>query len=320
MAITPTEHKMVLVNFNMFPPFCFEKHQPRTLAAGILCSKSFALRANAKLAQCDTLVRMSIPYYHIDSFASELFAGNPAGVCLVPAFPVDAVMQKIAAENRHSETAFVVRRADGDFDLRWFTPIVEDDLCGHATLASAYALSLRGHDRWPVRFHTVSGLLTVDRDHERLEMDFPSRPAAPCQVPSGLLSALGLETAEVMREPRDYLVVASHAGIVKNLKPDIPALAKIDMGIGGVIVTAPAEQDADYVCRFFAPSEGIDEDQATGSIQCTLVPYWAARTGKQTFRVRQLSSRGGRMWCKLAGGRVKIAGEAKLYLEGTIHI
>ena len=264
---------------------------------------------------------MSISYYQIDSFASKLFAGNPAGVCLLPAFPVNDVMQKIAAENRHSETAFVVARPDGDFDLRWFTPIVEDDLCGHATMAAAYALSLCGHDSWPLRFHTVSGLLTVNRDHERFEMDFPSRPAVPCETPVGLLAALGLERAEVMREPRDFLIVAKDAELVRNLKPDIAALAKIDMGIGGgAIVTASGANDVDYVCRFFAPSEGIDEDPATGSIQCTLVPYWAARTGKQTFRVQQLSSRGARMWCTLVGDRVKIAGETKLYLQGTINI
>ena len=268
---------------------------------------------------------MSISYYQIDSFASELFAGNPAGVCLLPAFPVNDVMQKIAAENRHSETAFVVARADGDFDLRWFTPVVEDDLCGHATLAAAYALSLRGHGIWPVRFHTVSGLLTVNRHHdrrdrERFEMDFPSRPAVSCEIPTGLLSALGLEMAEVMRGTRDFLIVANHAGIVRNLKPDIAALANIDMGIGGAIITAAGENDVDYVCRFFAPSEGIDEDPGTGSIQCTLAPYWAGRTGKQTFRVQQLSSRGARMLCTLVGDRVKLAGEAKLYLEGTINI
>ena len=263
---------------------------------------------------------MSIPYYHIDSFASELFAGNPAGVCFLGAFPDNDVMQKIAAENRHSETAFVVARRDGDFDLRWFTPVVEDDLCGHATLATAFALSLRGHDTWPVRFHTVSGLLTVNRDRERFEMDFPSRPAVPCDTPSGLLSALGLETAEVLRDPRDFLVVVNHARMVESLKPDMAALAKISMGTGGAIVTAPGGDDADYVCRFFAPSEGIDEDPATGSIHCTLVPYWAGRTGKQTFRVQQLSSRGARMWCTLAGDRVKIAGQARLYLQGTINI
>jgi len=271
----------------------------------------------------DTVVNVPIPYYHIDSFADELFAGNPAGVCLVPAFPAKEIMQRIATENRHSETAFVVAREDGDFDLRWFTPVVEDDLCGHATLAAAYALSLRGHDTWPVRFHTVSGLLMVNRgrDHELFEMDFPPRPAVPCEVPTGLLSALGLERAEIKRDPRDFLIVADDAEIVRNLKPDIAALAKIDMGIsGGAIVTASGDDDVDYVCRFFAPSEGIDEDPATGSIQCTLVPYWAGRTGKQTFRVQQLSSRGARMWCTLVGDRVRIAGETKLYLQGTIHI
>ena len=262
---------------------------------------------------------VSVPYYHIDSFASEVFTGNPAGVCIVPAFPANDVMQKIAAENRHSETAFVVARADGDFDLRWFTPVVEDILCGHATLAAAYALSSRGHDTWPVRFHTVSGLLTVNRDHERFEMDFPARPAVSCEIPTGLLSALGLEIAEVLREPRDFLIVANHAQIVRNLKPDIAALAKIDMGIGGAIITAAGENDVDYVCRFFAPSVGIDEDPGTGSIHGTLVPYWAGRTGKQRFRVQQLSSRGARMWCTLAGDRVKITGEAKLYLQGTIN-
>ena len=229
---------------------------------------------------------VSISYYHIDSFASELFLGNPAGVCLLPAFPAIDVMQKIAAENRHNETAFVVARADGGFDLRWFTPVVEDDLCGHATLAAAYALSLRGHDTWPVHFHTVSGLLTVNHDHQRFEMDFPSRQAVSCEIPAGLLSALGLKMAEVLREPRDFLIVTDHAEIVQTLKPDIAALAKVDMGIGGAIVTAAGENDVDYVCRFFAPSEGIDEDPATGSIQCTLVPYWAGRTGKQTFLVR----------------------------------
>jgi PhzF family phenazine biosynthesis protein len=263
---------------------------------------------------------MPIPYYHIDSFASELFAGNPAGVCILPAFPVDAVMQKIAAENRHSETAFVVARADGDFDLRWFTPAVEDELCGHATLASAYALSLRGHETWPVRFHTVSGLLTVNRDGEGFELDFPARPAAPCEVPTGLLAALGLKTAAVMRDPRDFLIVTDDAEVVKSLRPDMAELARISMGRGGAIITAEGENDVDYVCRFFAPSEGIDEDPATGSIHCSLVPYWAGRTGKQSFRVQQLSSRGARMMCKLAGDRVKIAGEVKLYLQGTINI
>src|ERR1700744_5679671 len=130
---------------------------------------------------------MSIPYYHVDSFTDEIFGGNPAGVCIFPAFPADAPLRRIAAENRHSETAFVVARADGEFDLRWFTPEAEDDLCGHATLAAAYVLSLREHTRWPVRFHTVSGVLSVDRDGDQFEMDFPSRPPVPCEPPVELL-------------------------------------------------------------------------------------------------------------------------------------
>lgn len=263
---------------------------------------------------------MSISYYHVDAFTDELFAGNPAGVCILPAFPAAETMLKIAAENRHSETAFVVARADGDFDLRWFTPEVEDDLCGHATLAAAYVLGLRQCDRWPVRFHTCSGLLTVYRDQDCFDMNFPSRPPVPCALPVELLPALGLKTAQVMRSQRDYLVVVDHADQVRALTPDIAALSKLDIGIGGVIVTAPGEKEADYVCRFFPPAVGIHEDPATGSIQCTLAPYWAERTGKQTLRVHQLSARGGKMRCAIAGDRVTISGSARLYLQGTINI
>ena len=263
---------------------------------------------------------MPIPYYQVDSFASELFAGNPAGVCIVRAFPANAIMQKIAAENRHSETAFVVPRADGDFDLRWFTPEVEDELCGHATLASAYVLLLRGHPTRPVRFHTISGLLTVNRDGDRFVMDFPTMPPVACESPTGLMQALGLAKGLVMRSSRDFFAVVDRAELVRDLKPDIAALKKVDMGIGGAIVTAPGDKDVDYVCRFFAPFVGIDEDPATGSIHCTLAPFWAGRTGKQTFRARQLSRRGAEFCCTIAGDRVQIAGEARLYLQGTIAI
>lgn len=262
---------------------------------------------------------MSIPYYHVDSFTGHVFAGNPAGVCILSAFPADSTMQSIAAENRHSQTAFVVSRADGDFDLRWFTPKVEDDLCGHATLASAYVLALRNHDSWPVRFHTVSGILTVDRKQDGFELDFPARPPEPCETPAGLLPALGLQTAIVMRS-RDYMVVVDHADQVKALSPNIPALAKIDVGIGGTIVTARGQDGVDYVCRFFPPSVGIDEDPATGSIQCTLAPYWAVRLRKTTLSAEQLSARGGSMECRVAGTRVRISGKARLYLEGRIDL
>ncbi len=266
---------------------------------------------------------MPIPYYHVDSFTDEFFGGNPAGVCILPAFPADETMLSIAAENRHSETAFVVARADGGFDLRWFTPQVEDDLCGHATLASAFVLSLRGHKDWPVRFHTRAGLLTVDRVGDLFEMDFPARPPEPGEPWPELLTALGLASGEVLRSVRDVLVVLDSADQVQNLKPDLAALIDLNLGIGGAIVTAPgspAHGDADYVCRLFAPQAGINEDPATGSIHCTLAPYWAQRTGKQTFRVRQLSLRGGRMMSRIDGDRVKIAGAARLYMVGSITL
>jgi PhzF family phenazine biosynthesis protein len=266
---------------------------------------------------------MATPYYHVDSFTGELFAGNPAGVCILSAFLADSIMQKIAAENRHSETAFVVPRPDGDFDLRWFTPKIEDDLCGHATLASAYVLALRKHNVWPVRFHTRSGILTVAQKNDGFEMDFPAMPPQPCETPVGLLSALGLKgiglkTPLVMKS-RDYLVVVDHAEQVRALSPDIAALAKLDAG-RGTIVTAPGEGDVDYVCRMFLPSAGIDEDPATGSIHCILAPYWAARLGKNTFRAQQLSARGGTMQCSIAGDRIKIVGTARLYLQGTLEL
>jgi PhzF family phenazine biosynthesis protein len=262
---------------------------------------------------------MAIPYYHVDAFTSELFAGNPAGVCILSAFPADTILQNIAAENRHSETAFVVPRSDGDFDLRWFTPTIEDDLCGHATLASAYVLALRKHTVWPVRFHTRGGLLTVTQKQDSFEMDFPARPAQACETPAELLPALGLQAALVMKS-RDYLVVVDDAEQVRALSPDIAALARLDMVSGGTIVTAAGEGEVDYVCRLFSPSEGIDEDPATGSIHCTLAPYWAGRLGKETLRAQQLSVRGGTMHCTIAGDRVKIAGSARLYLHGTLEL
>jgi PhzF family phenazine biosynthesis protein len=261
---------------------------------------------------------MAIPYYHVDSFTSELFAGNPAGVCILSAPLAESIMQKIAAENRHSETAFVVARADGDFDLRWFTPKVEDDLCGHATLAAAFVLALRKHNAWPVRFHTRSGMLTVAQDHDSFVMDFPAMPAQPCEPPVGLLPALGLKAALVMKS-RDYLVVVDQAEQVRALSPDIAALAKLDAG-KGTIITAPGDGDVDYVCRMFLPSAGIDEDPATGSIHCILAPYWAGRLGKNTFHAQQLSARGGSVQCTIGGDRVKITGKARLYLHGTLEV
>jgi PhzF family phenazine biosynthesis protein len=262
---------------------------------------------------------MTITYYHVDSFTTELFAGNPAGVCVVPAFPDATIMQRIASENRHSQTAFVVQRSDGDFDLRWSTPVIEDDLCGHATLAAAFMLALRLHDSWPVRFHTHSGVLSVAREGDVFEMDFPSWPPEPCEPPSELLPALGLTRAQVLKS-RDYLVILEDADQVRNLSPDILALAQLDIGIGGVIITAAGESDVDYVSRFFAPSVGIDEDPVTGSIHCSLAPYWGARLGKFTLRSNQLSTRGGQVRCTIVGSRIKVAGSARLYLHGALEL
>lgn len=262
---------------------------------------------------------MRIPYYHVDSFTTSLFAGNPAGVCILNSFPASVVMQKIAAENRHSQTAFVVQRADGDFDLRWFTPLIEDDLCGHATLAASYVLALRSHNSWPVHFHTRSGVLTVTREGDMFEMDFPAWPPQECKIPSGLLPALGLTQAHVMKS-RDYMVVVESSTQVRQLSPDISALARLDIGMSGVIVTATGNGDIDYVSRYFAPSVGIDEDPVTGSINCTLAPYWGARLDKRILRTQQLSARGGEVYCTIDRNRVRIAGSATLYLHTDIEL
>lgn len=265
---------------------------------------------------------MSVPYYHVDAFTHELFTGNPAGVCLLPAFPTERTLRDIAAENRHSETAFIVGRPDGDFDLRWFTPKVETDLCGHATLASAFVLALRGDASWPARFHTRSGILTVARDQDALELDFPIRALQPCEVPTHLLPALGLANALVMRSWRDYVVILDDPSHVLAVSPDITRLAGTTIGNtgAGAIITAPGDDPVDYVCRYFSPADGISEDPATGSIQCALAPYWANRLGRPALQVRQLSLRGGAMRCTVAGERVKIRGRARLYLAGSLEV
>jgi PhzF family phenazine biosynthesis protein len=263
---------------------------------------------------------MAIPYYHVDSFTTALFFGNPAGVCILSTFPADAVMQQIARENRHSNTAFVVKRDDGEFNLRWFTPQIEDDLCGHATLAAAYVLALGSHDSWPVRFHTRSGVLTVARDGEGFEMDFPAWTLQACDPPAGLMPAMGLSSTEVLKSSRDYMVVLDSAEQVRDLSPDIRALGKLDIGFSGVIVTAAGQGNVDYVVRFFAPSVGIDEDPVTGSINCALAPYWSHRPGKRVLQVQQLSPRGGELRCTIAGNRVRVAGAARLYLHGVLEL
>jgi PhzF family phenazine biosynthesis protein len=264
---------------------------------------------------------MQIPFYHINSFTRSAFSGNPAGVCLLEEFLPDDVLLNIASQNKLSQTAYIVRHhsSKSDFDLRWFTPVTEDDLCGHATLAAAFVLNHIGGAGWPVRFHTRSGILEVVKQPNTFVMDFPAWPPQPCDVPEELLPALGLHNAEVCRT-RDYLVFVETPEQVKNMNPDFRALKKLENGLGGVIVTAPGEGKTDYVSRFFAPAAGIDEDPATGSIQCTLAPYWAERLGKKKFVTKQLSLRGGEMMVELAGERIKITGKARLYCRGVIEL
>jgi len=261
---------------------------------------------------------MQLPIYQVDAFADRVFRGNPAAVCPLETWLPDATMQAIAAENNLSETAFFVREGS-DYALRWFTPAVEVDLCGHATLASGYVvMRFLEPQRESVSFRTAkAGTLTVTRRADMLVMDFPTRPAVPAAAPPGLFAALGGTPREVLRA-RDHLVVYGSAAEVATLAPDLAALAKVDCW--AVIVTAPGDNGVDFVSRFFAPAQGILEDPVTGSAHCTLVPYWANRLGKTEFEARQLSRRGGALSCALDGDRVSIAGKAVLYLEGRIEV
>jgi len=259
---------------------------------------------------------MKIPYYEISAFTSQPFGGNPAGVCPLASWLNDAMLQNIAANNNLAETAFVVPRG-GDFDLRWFTPTTEVDLCGHATLAAAFVLfTERGFTGDKIRFHSRSGPLSVSREGEVLTLDFPSRPAAPCASPEALRRGLSATPVEV-RKARDFLAVFGHEADVRALKPDFAALRALDCL--GLIATAPGV-DCDFVSRFFAPAAGVDEDPATGSSHCTLIPYWAQRLGKTKLFARQVSARGGEMFCNLAGDRVQIGGHAALYSRGELEV
>lgn len=259
---------------------------------------------------------MELPLYQVDAFTGRVFGGNPAAVVLLDDWLPDAVLAAIAAENNLAETAFVVRRP-GVISLRWFTPSVEVDLCGHATLAAAHVLFRHTYpSATEFVFRTRSGDLTVVREGDMLRMDFPARPGEPTVMPDGLASALGAEPREILRA-RDLLAIFESESDIRMLKPDIPRIAEIDAF--AVIVSAPGET-CDFVSRFFAPRAGIPEDPATGSSHCTLVPYWAKRLGKAQLTARQLSARGGELHCELRGERVFIAGRAVEYLRGVIEV
>lgn len=259
---------------------------------------------------------MKVRYHVINAFTSRPFSGNPAGVCPLDAWLPDDVMQKIAAENDLSETAFFVK--DGNAHrLRWFAPAGEVDLCGHATLAAAHLLFHElGVAETTVRFETKSGRLEVERDGNRLVMNFPTIPFESETPPEALVDGVGLPVVEALAG-MDHVAVLGSEAEVKNARPNLAMLATLDLR--GVVLTARGSS-ADYVCRCFAPRFGIAEDPVTGSVQCVLAPYWAERLKKSRFSVRQLSARGGDMVVELKGSRVLIAGEARSYLSGTIEV
>ncbi|MDD2813075.1 MAG: PhzF family phenazine biosynthesis protein [Bacteroidales bacterium] len=256
------------------------------------------------------------PIYQVDAFASRLFSGNPAAVVPMDEWPDDEVLQRIATENNLSETAFFIPAGD-HFHLRWFTPTVEVDLCGHATLATAHVLFKERE--WPadqLLFESRSGMLRVYRESGRYILDFPFDEAEPVEAPKGLIESIGKEPLYVYRGKTDYLLIYDKQSDIERLKPDFQALSKVEAR--GVIVSAPGEW-VDFVSRFFCPQVGIHEDPVTGSAHTTLTPYWSRQLAKQELTARQLSERGGDLICRNRGNRIEIAGEAVTYLRGEIQ-
>ncbi len=259
---------------------------------------------------------MRIPIYQIDAFTSRVFHGNPAAVCPLAAWLPDATMQSIALENNLSETAFFVPDK-ASYEIRWFTPAQEVDLCGHATLAAGHVvMNMLKPGLNTVRFASKSGVLKVARAGEHLALDFPTRTPRLCQPPSGLVEGLGKAPAKTLVS-RDLLAVFETEAEVRALKPDFASLAKVNAF--AVVATAPGDE-VDFVSRFFAPRAGIDEDPVTGSSHCTLIPYWARRLGKKRLHALQVSKRGGELYCELRGERVSIAGRVVSYMEGSIEV
>lgn len=260
---------------------------------------------------------MRIPLYVVDAFTRKVFGGNPAAVCPLDEWLDDATMQKIAMENNLSETAFFVPEGDG-YGLRWFTPSVEVPLCGHATLASAHVIfNYLDTSKESVTFETQSGTLVARRDGERIALDFPARRPEPVEAPEDLLAALDARPREVLRSAVDYLAVYETEEEVRRLRPDMARLMRVESL--GVIVTAPG-QESDCASRYFAPRAGIPEDPVTGAAHCTLAPYWAARLGRAQIHARQVSARGGEVFCEDRGARVTLSGHAARYSEGFLHL
>lgn len=261
---------------------------------------------------------MSIPIYWIDAFTDRAFGGNPAAVCPLNEWLPDDTMQQIAAQNGLSETAFFVWKSGEAFPLRWFTPLAEVDLCGHATLATAAVVFRLEPNLTKIEFSSKSGPLGVQRDDDFYALDFPASRTDLCLPPQGLLEGLGeITPVAILRDERYYLVELEDEKAVRELQPELGWFMNLDRH--GVIVTAKGDE-ADFVSRFFAPSIGVPEDPVTGSAHCALVPYWFGKTEQRSFHARQISARGGELFCEYLGGRVTIAGNARLYLEGSISI
>lgn len=260
---------------------------------------------------------MKLTIYQIDAFTKEVFGGNPAAICPLDEWLEAELMQKIALENNLSETAFFVKK-DDVYEIRWFTPTFEIDLCGHATLASAFVLfNCLNLEAEIVKFHShKSGNLSVEKKGDLLVLDFPSRPVSACEVPKGLIEAIGKTPKEILKS-RDYFLVYETEQEVLDIQPNFGELLKINTH--AVIVTAKGDS-CDFVSRFFAPEVGVFEDPVTGSSHCNLIPYWAEKLGKTELFARQLSARGGELFCELKGDRVKIGGNAVLYLKGEIYV
>ncbi len=264
-------------------------------------------------------IQHRLAVFQVDAFTDKAFSGNSAAVCLLPEPRDSEWMQAVAAEMNLSETAFVTPCDEG-FELRWFTPAVEVDLCGHATLASAHVLWEQGvlEPGADARFHTKSGWLQARQSADWIELDFPAEPVVPVPTPEALLPALGIDQVAVYRNRLDYLVPVASASMVRDLSPDLSRLKSIEMR--GVMVTAPADDPAfDFVSRFFAPAAGIDEDPVTGSAHCALYPYWHARLNKPEMTAFQVSKRGGLVKMRGQGKRVILSGQAITVMSGELH-
>jgi len=259
---------------------------------------------------------MKIPIYQLDTFTDRLFSGNPAAVCPLDKWLEDDVMQSIAAENNLSETAFFVK--DGNaYNIRWFTPVSEVDLCGHATLASAYIyFKYIKHGGQTIKFNSHGGELIVNKDSYRLSMDFPARMPEKASLSDSLLSTLNIQPVEILAS-EDYMLVYENQDQIIDFNPPFKKLKEI--GLRGLMITAPGK-DCDFVSRFFAPKYGIDEDPVTGSSHCSLVPYWSKKLKKNTLHARQLSARGGELFCEMKNNRVIISGKVVEYMRGMIEI